>query len=76
MRHDTRKLVFRISDQVEHKMVYTLIETRNLKDCTICLAKRQVLISCAAIAQQICAFVFGYAIHVIRFSHDAEQLTL
>ena len=36
---------------------------RKKRDCTHCLAKTKVLVSCGVIAQLICAFVF--AIHVI-----------
>ena len=41
-------------------------------DCTICVAKTKALISCAVIAQLICAFVFAYAKR--RFSLDAARL--
>ena len=34
---------------------------RKKRDCTIYVAKTKVLISCAATAQLICAFVFAYA---------------
>ena len=42
------------------------------RNCTICVAKTQALISCAVTAQLICGFVFAYA--KIRFSHDAANL--
>ena len=40
---------------------------RKIRECTICVAKTKVLISCAVTAQQICAFVFAYA--KSQFSH-------
>ena len=43
------------------------------RDCTFDEAKTKALISCAATAQLICAFVFAYA--KIRFSNDVAQMT-
>ena len=57
-----------VSNQLRHRSGCTATEAgyaRNFvlenKDCTICLAKTKVLISCAVTAQLICAFVFAYA---------------
>ena len=41
---------------------------------TINKAKTKALISCAVIAQLICAFVFAYA--KVRFSQDTAQVHL
>ena len=43
-----------------------------MDNCTVGVAKTRVLISCADIAQLICAFFFAYA--KIRFSHDVAHL--
>ena len=40
--------------------------------CTMSVAKRKALISCAFTAQLICAFVFAYAKN--RFSHVVGQI--
>ena len=47
---------------------------RNMRDCTIYVAKTKALISFAIIAKLIYVFVFAYA--KIRFSHDAAHLFL
>ena len=46
---------------------------RKYRDCTICVAKTKVLISCAVTAQLICGFVFAYA--KSRFSHDGAHIS-
>ena len=42
------------------------------RDCTICIAKTKVLISCTVTAQLISIFVFAYAKG--RFAHDAVPI--
>ena len=44
---------------------------RKKRDCTIYVAIRKALISCAVTAQLTCTFVFAYA--KSRFSHDATH---
>ena len=64
-----RKPTILVSDQVRDKPGYShrsRIEASNFgfkkkRDCTIPVAKMKALISCAATAQLICAFVFAYA---------------
>ena len=81
MSRDVRKPVFRVSDQVRHKQASYRIRLdardfgyRKKMDCTVCVAKTKVLISCAVTAQLICAFVFAYA--KICVSHDMAQITV
>ena len=47
---------------------------RKKKNCTICVAKTNALISFAITAKLICAFVFAYA--KSWFSHDAAQIVV
>ena len=65
-----RKLVFRVSDQVQHKAGCTTTEDgyrleildlgRRGMVRSIHAAKSKALISCVVTAQLICAFVFAY----------------
>ena len=55
MSHDARNSVFGISDQVQHKRsVQSQKQARSLsfwkRNCTICVSKTKVLISCAVTA--------------------------
>ena len=45
---------------------------RKKRDCTICVAKTKVLISCAVTVKLICVFVFIYAKR--RFSHEEAHM--
>ena len=75
-----RKSVFGNSDKVRNKPGCTVTEDDNMleicdlgsqSDCTIYIAKVNVLINSAVTAHLICAFVFAYA--KFRFSHDVAH---
>ena len=70
-----RKPIFVVSDQVLHKLGYSVRRKfgfRKLRDCSINIARTKALISCAAMVQLICTFVNAYA--KSRFFHDVAQL--
>ena len=76
-----RKPIFRVSDQVRHKLYnYSRwLEAQNFgfrkkRNRTIYVAKTKPLISCTVTVKQIYTFVFAYAEG--RFSHDWAHMFL
>ena len=74
-----RKPVFRVTDQVRHRLYNNRrwlaacnFGFRKCRDCTIYVAKTKVLISCAVTAQLICIFVLAKS----RFSHNEAHIVL
>ena len=69
MSSNIRKPAFGVSDQVSHKPACAATEDgwkldfgfKDKRDCTICVAKTEALISFAVTAKLICPFVFVFA---------------